>query len=191
MTNTSLSSKWEKAITFVNKRRPAVLGWARSKIWSLGFEQEDFIQEAYLAAMKALDVAERKGKPELFERCFWVTYKFQVARILTDPVLAASPPPAYEKACKPEKNNHRLHKSENEMREALCVMAPREKRVWELLLGETDYGKCTIAKVAEMFGVSSPRIRQIRDAGLQRVRKHFSNNGSKPESKITLFTDVG
>jgi len=182
MNDLSLSSKWEKAITFVTKRRPAVLGWARSKIWSLGFEQEDFIQEAYLVAMKALDVAERKGKPELFERCFWVTYKFQVARILTDPVLAASPPPSYEKVGKSEKENNHLHQFENEMKEALCVMAPREKRVWELILGETESGKCTLAKVAGMFGVSSPRIRQIRDTGLVRVRKHFADNGSKPKS---------
>jgi len=187
MNDLKMSQNWEYAMAFVNKRRPAVLGWARPKIWSLGFEPEDFIQEAYLAAIKAMEVAERKGKPELFEQCFWVTYKFQIGRLLTDPVLLASPAPEYEKACKPED----IHQPEGEMEEALSVMSPRERKVWELLLGETDYGKCTQVKVAEMFGVSSTRIRQIRDAGLKRVRKHFSGNGSKPELKITSVTNVG
>ncbi len=185
MNDRNESHKWELVINFVDERKPAVLGWARSKIWTLGYEQEDFIQEAYLAAMKALDVAEQKGKPELLEQYFWVTYKFQLSRLLADPVLLATALPSYEKSSKPENENQQLHQSENKMEEALCLMAPRERRVWELLLGETDHGKCTIAKVAKMFGVSSPRIRQIRDTGLVRVRKHFATNGSKQELETT------
>lgn len=169
---------WKHAIEFVDSRRPAVLGWARSRIWISGYDVEDFIQEAYLAAVQAKEVAHQKGDPDLFERCFWVTYKSRLSRMLTDPVILASPLETYQKAPERKPNGPLDPRSKRDgIQAALAMMRPRERMVWELLLGETRSGKHTIAEVATILGVSSPRIRQIRDTGLDRVRKSFSDEG--------------
>lgn len=174
--------RWRKAAEWVEENKQKILGWARPKMKASGYEEDDFIQEAYLAAYQALEVVERKGDPKLFERCFWVLYKFKRAGALLNgasrfakgrddfPDLAASAENETESA-----NGNQI---DDIITESLSAMTPKERKVWNYLLGRNG-GALQITEIAEKMGVTPRRVLQIRKSGLRRAREYFvKNNGN-------------
>jgi len=135
--------RWRKAAEWVEVNRQKILGWARPRMKASGYEEDDFIQEAYLAAYQALEVVERKGEPKLFERCFWMLYKFKRAGALLNgasrfakarddfPDLAANVENPNESS-----NGNQL---DDIISASLSAMTPRESEVWNHLLGRSAY----------------------------------------------------
>jgi RNA polymerase primary sigma factor len=75
--------------------------------------------------------------------------------------------------------------------EVLRALAPRDREVLELRFGLKDGRQCSLDEVAQLFGVTRERIRQIESRGLNKLRHpdrsarlaEFANTASSPKSR--------
>ena len=177
--------RWGKAIEWTETNRRKILGWARARMKASGYEEDDFIQEAYLAAYQAFEVVEQKRKPKLFERCFWVLYKFKRAGALLNdasrfakaredfPDLSASDENAAESSSEKALDDI--------IGASLSAMTSREREVWNHLLGQ-HRGVLQITEIAEKMGVTPRRVLQIRKSGLRRAKESFAMESKREKS---------
>lgn len=76
-----------------------------------------------------------------------------------------------EKTVSPEQSaGRKLLK--NRLKDILCDLTPREKRILELRFGLKDGITHTLEEVGRQFGVTRERIRQIEAKSLERIRQH-------------------
>lgn len=174
--------RWRKAAEWVEVNRQKILGWARPRMKASGYEEDDFIQEAYLAAYQALEVIEQKGEPKLFERCFWVLYKHKRAGALLNGAsrFAKGRDDFPDQATIPENETESPNGTQLDdiISASLSAMTPREREVWSHLLGRNG-GVLQITEIAEKMGVTPRRVLQIRKSGLRRAREYYEeNNGN-------------
>ncbi len=62
------------------------------------------------------------------------------------------------------------HQLREEIKEALSGLTPREERVLELRFGLKDGYNYKLVEVAERFGLTRERVRQIEGQALQKLR---------------------
>lgn len=130
------------------------------------YDIEDFIQQAYVSAYEAMTSSEVEKNPELFERYFWGVFKNQCRGMLNGPKLSEDVEPVAV-------TTSPLPIRDDQLETSLEIMTPREKDVWRRLLGANG-GTPTLTAIAADLGCSRQCVQQLRDAGLRRVREHFS-----------------
>ena len=192
---------WDHAAQYVRAWKRSIEGYARKFVPFSPYEKEDFMNEAYLAAFNALARILLRGIPDQFDRYFWTELKRLYCKMATDPsqrdVLGSdgngAPCIFKEYSDNGAQENCTLDQSvsfdpeeifvaaENEeadvrrdgvIQKALSAMTPKQRQVWEILLGSNG----NIPKLQDIgasLGISRQRVQALRDRGLQRVRKHF------------------
>lgn len=177
--------RWRKAVEWVEVNRQKILGWARPRMKASGYEEGDFIQEAYIAAYQALEVIERKGDPKLFERCFWTLYKFKRAGALLNGASrfakARDDFPDLTVDAETANKSSNGKQLDDVITASLSAMTPREREVWSHLLGRNG-GVLQITEIAEKMGVTPRRVLQIRKSGLRRAREYFAMESKREKS---------
>ena len=163
----SENGAWEAIVSWVDSRRDRITGWARFRMGMSAYDVEDFIQQAYISAYEAMTSGEVEKNPALFERYFWGVFKNQCRGMLTGPRLLGDVEPA-------SKTPRPVTIRDDRLRISLEIMTPREKDVWMRLLDASN-GTPTLSEIAVDLGCSRQCVQQLRDAGLRRVRDHFSS----------------
>jgi hypothetical protein len=150
------------------------------------YDLDDFIQQAYAAALAAVDVSIDQGIP--FEACFWVLFTADSRTMASNPVTrnryqefrenytewGYAPTPTQD-LFQDFAEETGIGKEELEMVEALIDMAlqlmtPKQRKVWRYLLSDTYY---TTTDIAEILSVKRQVVEELRDTGLKRVRRYF------------------
>jgi len=165
--------EWEAIVPWVDSRRDRITGWARLRMGMSAYDVEDFIQQAYISAYEAMTSREVEKNPALFERYFWGVFKNQCRGMLTGPRLSENVEPA-------SKSSPPVTARDDGLKNSLEIMTPREKDVWTRLL-DSGNGTPTLSEIALDLGCSRQCVQQLRDAGLRRVRDHFS---SRPRPRL-------
>lgn len=124
---------------------------------------DDFIQEAYLQAMAARNIAARKQIP--LEGCFWVCFH----KVCCGKVKEREKRQEAERLAS-RQNVRWISRFLTE--KALSVMTPAQQRVWQNLL-ET---RLTVEQIAASQGVARQTVQRVRDQGLKRAAKYFRKN---------------
>lgn len=152
---------WDRALEWVESRRAALTGWARRRSRELGVElgEEDVIQQAYLTAW---EVFTRDPPPEEPDRYFWTVLRNQFS-----PFLSSAEPLDEDIPANGTPNGRRRPLSDSQLSSVLSAMRVPERKVWRGLLRPGG----SLTAVARRLGVSKPRVAQLRDAGLARVRR--------------------
>ena len=176
------------AIQWVEKNVKKIKGRAVKFLRYSPYDMEDFIQQAYVAALSAADVAQRRGIA--FEACFWILFSAESRKMASDPVTrncfeefrddymeeALSPTFPHEFRELPwdgdgiGEEDQELTDELTEM--ALSMMTARQGVVWRYLLSKRHYSSLEIAK---LMNVTRQVVEELRDTGLRRVKKHFED----------------
>lgn len=173
------------AIMWVRKNIGKVKGRAAKFQRYSPYDMEDFIQQAYIAALAADRVSQERGVP--FEACFWVLFSADIRVMASNPVTRN-----YFQEFREEYGEDGLsptvlreihHHSDMEdvemesprktkmlIRKALHAMTPRQRQVWRHLLSKRHY---SVTKIAGKMRVRRQVIEELRDTGLKRVRRSF------------------
>ena len=171
----------EEAVKWVDQNKGLVVTRARKYIPFTPYDREDFIQDAYQAAIVAACVAERKNLA--FEACFWTVFNRHVADIVPNPLStrhsgSASPPTTL---CDDVENIAHVLTAPEEQRTwhdverlylAICeYLSDCEKKVWVRALGITPKGRMSNYEIAEDLGCSAANVRQAIQRVVARLSK--------------------
>jgi len=149
------------------------------------YDMEDFIQQAYEAALTAVDVSRNQSLP--FEACFWVIFTADSRTMASNPVTRnhyenfreeytkqghapSVPKEIYQPSPEERLSWEDLEAVQMLIDIAVSVMTSRQREVWRLLLGDKRH---TTAEIAEIMGVKRQVVEELRDSGLRRVRRYF------------------
>jgi len=147
---------------------------------------EDFIQQAYVTALAAVNVSQNRSVP--FEACFWILFTADSRMMASNPAtrncfeelredyteggLAPTQIHEFHQAPwdEPGSEEADLEITDELMEKAMAAMTVRQREVWGYLLSERHYSTLEIGKIMK---VTRQVIEELRDSGLKRVRKHF------------------
>jgi hypothetical protein len=73
----------EDAISWVDQNAKQIIGHSRKYLPFAPYDQEDFLQDAYEAALEAVEVSMERQIP--FPACFWVLFKGKVSAVTPNP----------------------------------------------------------------------------------------------------------
>lgn len=62
-----------------------------------------------------------------------------------------------------------------------------EARVWHLHCGGDDFGECTLAEIAALWGLSRERVRQIEDVACRKIRMKALRGNKDAQALMELF----
>lgn len=171
----------EQAVRWVEKNRGLIIFRTRKFLPFTPYDREDFVQDAYEAAIVASAVASKKGLA--FEACFWTVFNRTIGNVVPNPLSprhSGSNSPASTICDDVEALANMLSASEEErpwhdvdrLYLAICpFLSEREKKVWSLTLGITGKGRMSNYEIAEELGCSAANVRQTQ----QRVLDRLSN----------------
>ena len=175
-----------EAVRWVERNMRKIKGRAAKFQRYSPYDLEDFTQQAYAAALAAVDVSMNQGIP--FEACFWVLFTADSRTMASNPVTrnryeefrenyterGYAPTPTQELfqdfAEETEMGKEDLEMVEALIDMALQVMTTKQRKVWRYLLSDTYH---TTTDIAEILSVKRQVVEEIRDTGLKRVRKYF------------------
>ncbi|MEO7177134.1 MAG: RNA polymerase sigma factor RpoD/SigA, partial [Saprospiraceae bacterium] len=63
-----------------------------------------------------------------------------------------------------------------ELRTGLSILSPREMEVLSAYFGLEDNKPLTLEEIAELYGLTRERVRQIKERGLRRLRKSYNKS---------------
>lgn len=166
----------EEAILWVERNRDSIIAQAARRFALARFDIADLLQEAYLAALEAVNVANRKRLP--FEACFRTCFSARVhsttsslyaVRVDAETAehIAARTPDVEEGAERPEDRCWREAEEEALCRQSLEYMTRAQREAWEGLL---DRPSCN-RSIASRRGVARQTVQSNIRGGLARVRE--------------------
>lgn len=173
----------EEAIDWVDQNAKQILGHTRKYLPFAPYDQEDFLQDAYEAALEASKISEERQIP--FPACFWVLFKGKISDVTPNPgskrnAGSCSPPST---SCDWSDFSTDVHEvgSIFDPSESLSTididqvyplirhyLTPAEDRVLELLLGIHE-GPLKIREAARHLGCSPPNVRQTLNRVCSRI----------------------
>lgn len=174
------------AIQWVDGNLKKVKGRAAKFQHYSPYDMEDFIQQAYIAALTAVDVS--RGQELPFEACFWVLFTADSRIMASNPVTRnryeefaedyteQGYAPTFAQDLFPY-SAEGISAGKEEPEEidtlidiAIAAMTSRQREVWRFLLSEKHH---TTAEIAGILGVKRQVVEELRDSGLRRVRRYF------------------
>lgn len=169
------------AVKWVDQNKGLIVVRAGKYLPFTPYDRDDFVQDAYEAAIVAACIAERKNLA--FEACFWTVFNRHVANVVPNPLStrhagSASPPTTL---CNNVENiTHVLTAPEEQMPWhdvdrlylAICgYLSDSEKKVWIRALGITPKGRMSNYEIAEDLGCSAANVRQAIQRVVARLSK--------------------
>ena len=183
-----LNSKYptnEEAIGWVNENTKPILGHIRKYLPFAPYDQEDYLQDAYEAALAAVQVARDRQVP--FVACFWIVFRRRITEVTPHPESkhhggSQSPPTTI---CDSDADNYwdfvdRQDRSGLQIdidRLYLLVrdhLTEAEKRVLSRALGIYG-GRQAIKEIARSLGCSPANVRQLLNRAYLRLSRLVAN----------------
>jgi hypothetical protein len=173
----------EEAILWVDQNVKQIQGHTRKYLAFAPYDQEDFLQDAYEAALEAVNVSVDRQIP--FPACFWVVFKGKVSDVTPNPKSkrnagSFSPPSNYcdwTDFSRDDFNQARIEENDESLSSIDIdevyhlirhCLTPAEKRVVELLLGIHE-GPMKIREAARHLDCSPANIRQALNRACSRL----------------------
>lgn len=167
----------EEAVAWVDQNAKIILGHTRKYLPFAPYDQEDFLQDAYEAALEAAKVSAERKIP--FPACFWVTFKGKISEVTPYPDSsrhAGSPSPPSTVCCSMEFFDWGSSPSASLFaididRLFLVIrkhLTPVEDKVLGLALGLRD-GRKTIREIARDLNCSPANVRQALNRTYSRL----------------------
>lgn len=184
--NGELAMTRHLAVQWVAKNARKIKGRAAKFLRYSPYDMEDFLQQAYVTALAAVDISLTRDVP--FEACFWVLFSAESRMMASNPVTRncfeefreeyteeGLSPTLIQESYQVPWDGDGIGEEEQELtgelrEKALSTMTDRQREVWGYLLSERHYSTLEIAKVMK---VTRQVVEELRDAGLKRVKKHF------------------
>ena len=169
------------AVRWVDQNKGLIVIRAGKYIPFTPYDRDDFVQDAYEAAIVAACVANKKRLP--FEACFWTTFKLSVRSVVPNPFStrhSGSTSPSSTLCDDVEKHAGTLRSEEEDnpwhdvdrLYLAICeFLSDSEKRVWARALGLTSRGRMSTYEIAEDLGCSAANVRQAIQRVIVRLSK--------------------
>lgn len=158
----------EEAIAWVDQNAKQILGHTRKYLPFAPYDQEDFLQDAYEAALEAVKVSAERQIP--FPACFWITFKGKISEVTPHPDSsrhAGSPSPPSTVCCSLELFDWGSSPSASlfsiDIDQLFLVirkhLTPVEDKILGLALGIRE-GRKAIREIARDLGCSPANVRQ-------------------------------
>ncbi len=151
---------------------------AAKKMAACPYDMDDFIQEAYVAALKAVDIHREKNIP--FVNCFWKLLGYRIKQMVGCSILARQlleNDGQAENAASEVQRHHDEDEQNEVFVKAVGLMNPKQAEVWTRLL---SWRRPTTQQIAEELKVTRQTVEEHQKRGLERVRKKFSKDFLKP-----------
>ena len=171
----------EDAVKWVGQNKGLFVTLAGKYLPFTPYDREDFVQDAYEAAIVAACVAEKKKLP--FEACFWTVFNQAVRNVVPNPFSSrhsGSASPVSTLCDDVEEHSATLQSTEvdkpwhdvDRLYLAICeFLSDSEKRVWTRALGITLKGRMSNYEIAEDLGCSAANVRQAIQRVIVRLSK--------------------
>ena len=174
----------EDAITWVDQNTKQIAGHSRKYLPYAPYDQEDFLQDAYEAALEAATVSTERQT--FFPACFWNLYKGKISAVTPNPdsrckAGSSAPPQVF---C--DSFEYSLQQFSQE--DSTCHVEPlfnididhvypfirqyltkKEEQILETLLGIYDGGTMKIKETARHLECSSANVRQALNRACRRI----------------------
>lgn len=85
------------------------------------------------------------------------------------PLEGPLPPRASRSTSLTDSGTHRIARGEGE--NGLYWCDDLEARIWHLYCGGDEFGECTLAEIAALWGLSRERVRQVQDKAIGKIRR--------------------
>lgn len=180
----------EEAVSWVNQNAKLIQGHTRKYLPFAPYDQEDFLQDAYEAALIAAKVSAERQIP--FPACFWITFKGKISEVTPYPGSdrhAGSSSPPSTMCCSSEFFDWESGPSGSLFnididRLYLVIrthLTPVEDKILGLALGIRD-GRKAIREIAKDLGCSPANVRQA----LNRTYRRLSSLVERGQLQIHL-----
>jgi hypothetical protein len=173
----------EDAITWVDQNAKQIIGHSRKYLPFAPYDQEDFLQDAYEAALEATKVSTDRQVP--FPACFWILFKGKVSAVTPNPGSkrndgSSSPPRTtcdwsdfsaelFNRADSTDHSDPLLNIDIDQVYPFVRqYLTPAEEQVLEALLGVHE-GAMKIKEAARYLGCSPANIRQTLNRACNRI----------------------
>jgi RNA polymerase sigma factor (sigma-70 family) len=169
------------AVKWVDQNKGLIVVRAKKYLPFTPYDRDDFVQDAYEAAIVAACIAERKNLA--FEACFWTVFNRHAANVVPNPLStsrAGSVSPPTTICSNVEKFAQFLTAPEQQMPWhdvdrlylAICgYLSESENKVWIRALGITPTGRMSNYEIAEDLGCSAANVRQAIQRVVARLSK--------------------
>lgn len=164
----------DQAVKWVKRHRPIIFKAIRSCMASTPYDRDDFLQDAYLAALDAVNISQHKNIP--FEGCFWNSFRsmltskshdFDVTKT-SNSKRSSSPTPSM--CFDIEQVNTNLYKNNsisfldsidpdlffNKIKDRITT---RQRKIIKRLLGCGKHGKHGIREIAKKINIDEKTVR--------------------------------
>lgn len=177
-----------QAVEWVKDHRKAIKGYiAKYRMFS-PYEECDFMQEAFEAAIIAADRSEKKHIH--FEAAFWTVFRSQISVITPSPdILTHGSNSIPSHLCTENLDSiseMRLRKGNvkpdiEAIYDSIChLLTEKEQKVLYLSLGIGNEGKLSNYEIAERLGCVVSNVRDILKRALERIRCLIANGTIDP-----------
>ncbi|TYO96805.1 hypothetical protein EDC39_11293 [Geothermobacter ehrlichii] len=170
----------EDAVTWVNRNAHAIRGHIRKYLPFVPYDQEDFMQDAFEAALIAARIASEREIP--FAACFWVTLRSKISSVTPHPESAhhsgSSSPPST--LCSSEDGLDRVEARPPSITDRIDMdrlfwmisrfLTQKESRVLGMAIG-LDGGRRGIREIARILGCTPANVRQTLSRAYQRLSR--------------------
>lgn len=179
----------DDAISWVDQNAKKIAGHSRKYLPFAPYDQEDFLQDAYEAALEAVLISTERQIP--FPACFWVLYKSKISAVTPNPSSrrnagSSSPPRSicdwsdfsaalFEQADSSDRSTRRLNIDIDQIYPLIRqFLTSVEERILEALLG-IHTGPMKIKETARHLGCSPANIRQALNRACNRISQLIAN----------------
>ncbi len=162
------------AVEWVDKNKHRIRGRATKFAKMSPYDTEDFLQDAYEAALLADEVSARKNID--FERCFWVSYKritcSKVTEVMTQSdfeieELPGGDDPCFELLVMEELQTERNKLDPQDLiSKILDGMSPKAREAWEYTL--KGY---TPKEVGNILGIRRQSVMKRKELGIRKAKE--------------------
>lgn len=169
------------AVAWVNQHQNIIAKKARYYTFYTPYDTEDYLQDAYVAAIIASDISQKKDLP--FAACFWTTYRDQVSMITPMPTshsASKSPGPSRcDDIAKFEISIAKDLASQVDIDQLFLLikdhLTATQAEILSLMLGIDQNGRYGIRETARHLRCSTTNVVQIFCQGVDRIKRLIDN----------------
>lgn len=169
-----------EAVAWVNQHQNIIARKARYFTFYTPYDTEDYLQDAYVAAIIASDISQKKDIP--FAACFWTTYRDQASMVTPMPSGSASKSPSPSRCddiTKFEISIARDLASHIDIDELFFLikghLTAKQIKILSLMLGIDQNGRYGTRETARYLRCSTTNVVQIFCQGVDRIKRLIDN----------------
>jgi hypothetical protein len=168
-----------EAAEWVRENEKVIKGKIAKYRWFSPYEECDYMQEAFVAALIAATKSRDKDIP--FEAAFWKTFRDQIGVITPCPDIkthGSNSVPSHlcsvdiDSVSLEDRRRHRRRPDIEMLYRSIChLLTEKERQVLYLWLGIGIEGELSNYEIAERLGCVVSNVRDIQERAMRRIRK--------------------